>query len=81
VKELQNFEQFELGDDDGGWGIPEDDPHRKAWIESDNKVSVSYPTSHQGWLKGEGSVESQSKFVPTSRSWRRSAPPVGCLCL
>jgi hypothetical protein len=42
---------------DDSWGILEDDPCRKEWIESDSKVSVSYPTSHQGWPSVEGGVE------------------------
>lgn len=46
---MANYAQFEKGGEDvsdGSWGISKDDPHRKEWVDSDNKVSVSYPASH-----------------------------------
>jgi hypothetical protein len=60
AKEAANFAQFEKGGDDAsdvGWGIPKDNPRRKAWIESDSKVSVSYPASHRGWPCMTGGIE------------------------
>jgi hypothetical protein len=57
---LQNYEQFERGSDgssDSSWGISEDDPRQKEWMESKSKVSVSYPVSQWGWPRVEGGVE------------------------
>jgi hypothetical protein len=34
-----------------------DDPRRKEWIDSDSKVTLSYPTSHRGWPSMEGGIE------------------------
>jgi hypothetical protein len=47
----------DAGSDDGGWGIPKDDPHRQAWEESEGKLTVSYPASHQGWPCVTGGIE------------------------
>jgi hypothetical protein len=61
AKEQSNYEQWvttrELEDDEDGWGISEDNPHRKEWIESDSKVMVSYLMSHWGWPCVTGGVE------------------------
>jgi hypothetical protein len=81
---LHNYEQFESGDDDGSWGIPEDDPCCKEWIESDSKVSVSYPTSHWGWLSVEGGVDvsievhSDLKDSEEERPTCRLLVPIDC---
>jgi hypothetical protein len=76
--------QFELSDD-GGWGIPEDDPRCKAWIESDSKVSVSYLTSHRGWPKVEGGVEVLIKVCSDFKELEEERPacrlPVSIDCL
>jgi hypothetical protein len=65
------------GSNDNGWGIPKDDPHHKAWIESDSRVTVSYPACHWGWPHVTGGVEVS---VEVHSDLQRSALPVGCLC-
>jgi hypothetical protein len=52
--------QFEKEDDDasdGSWGIPEDDPRRKTWIESDSRITESYLPINRGWPSVEGGVD------------------------
>jgi hypothetical protein len=42
---------------DGGWNIPEDDPRRKAWIESNSNVKEVYLPVNWGWPSIERGVE------------------------
>jgi hypothetical protein len=42
---------------DTGWDILEDDPHRQAWLASDEKLFTTFHTMSQGWLSVEGGVE------------------------
>jgi hypothetical protein len=46
-----------LDDDAGDWNIPKDNPHFKAWDESDSKLTVSYPAINRGWPSMERGVE------------------------
>jgi hypothetical protein len=73
------------GDDDGGWGIPKDDPCRQAWIKSDNGVVTSYLPINRGWPSVEGGidilieVQSDLKDLEEGCPVCRSLIPIGCL--
>jgi hypothetical protein len=77
---LQKYEQHEEGTDHS-WGVPENDSRWEEWLASENRVSVSYPTSYRSWTSVDGRVEVAIKVCSDLKDSEEECPTCRLLML